>query len=439
METGADGEDCGGAEAERYLPPDTEIKTEDSSECETEDRDVWRDTGENEAGLNSPDSDGSVDSDFWTEHRVRRVRSGLNSSDTDGSLESDDCRETREVEGEHQSGLHFLGNIKHKRRKSGKKSKTCTECSKMFRKNHDLKVHMRTHTGERPYSCTECGKGFIQKQSLTRHLTVHSGKKPFSCSECNVRFNYKEGLTRHMLVHSGEKRYSCGVCDQTFTWHRQLKVHKCAKGQPSELHLNKTDKKIEAELGANGEDCGGADPEGDSDPKRYLHPETEDASEAETDDSDDWRETQGQRPGLNSAENIKDKRTDTDKKPHSCLECGKKFRLKFDLTLHIRIHTGERPYSCSKCEKRFIRKGSLSRHMMSHMEERPFICSECGKTFKTKINLTLHMQIHSEEKPYGCSRCGKRFYQKGSVAIHMITCGRKDLLKQYSDSSLGTS
>ncbi|KAM6992293.1 uncharacterized protein LKV04_008345 [Tautogolabrus adspersus] len=58
METGVDGEDCGGAEPERYsdperrLQPEIEVKIEDSDEPETDDSDDWRETREDLSGLN---------------------------------------------------------------------------------------------------------------------------------------------------------------------------------------------------------------------------------------------------------------------------------------------------------------------------------------------------------------------------------------------------
>ncbi|XP_041665009.1 uncharacterized protein LOC121523964 isoform X3 [Cheilinus undulatus] len=48
MEAGADGEDCGEAEAARYYDQDTEVKTDDSSDPETDDSTDWREATEHQ-------------------------------------------------------------------------------------------------------------------------------------------------------------------------------------------------------------------------------------------------------------------------------------------------------------------------------------------------------------------------------------------------------
>uniref|UniRef100_UPI0037E79E15 zinc finger protein 420-like n=1 Tax=Semicossyphus pulcher TaxID=241346 RepID=UPI0037E79E15 len=147
-ETGADVEDCEGAEAasssqrQALLQPETEDKT---SPPETEDSDEWMEKTERQSGLNS------------SENKVKR--------------------RTRE-----------------------KKSHVCSECGKRFRRKDHLTSHMLVHTGEKPFSCSECGKRFNHKCSLTLHTALHRGEKPFSCSVCDQRFSWCSQLKKHLCV-----------------------------------------------------------------------------------------------------------------------------------------------------------------------------------------------------------------------------------------------
>ncbi|KAI3358992.1 hypothetical protein L3Q82_015374 [Scortum barcoo] len=71
METGADGEDCGGPEPARnsdpdqHLQPDADEKTSDSSDPETDDSDDWEETREAQSGLNCPNN-GPVEAPSYT-------------------------------------------------------------------------------------------------------------------------------------------------------------------------------------------------------------------------------------------------------------------------------------------------------------------------------------------------------------------------------------
>ena len=49
--------------------------------------------------------------------------------------------------------------------------------------------------------------------------------------------------------------------------------------------------------------------------------------------------------------------------PHACVVCCKRFRRRFDLERHMRIHTGEKPYPCPACHHKANIKSALKRHM----------------------------------------------------------------------------
>ena len=54
---------------------------------------------------------------------------------------------------------------------------TFEQCSRRFRLELDLDIHMRKHRGEKPFLCKNCDKTFSSRQDLKTHNKQHVGKR----------------------------------------------------------------------------------------------------------------------------------------------------------------------------------------------------------------------------------------------------------------------
>ncbi|KAG8258714.1 hypothetical protein J6590_025880 [Homalodisca vitripennis] len=67
----------------------------------------------------------------------------------------------------------------------------------------------------------------------------------------------------------------------------------------------------------------------------------------------------------------------TNARPHACDQCDAAFAMRWDLTLHQRLHAGT--FQCDFCQKMFPARSKLERHRRTHTGERPFQCPHCEK------------------------------------------------------------
>ncbi|XP_043667193.1 zinc finger protein 813-like isoform X2 [Vespula pensylvanica] len=142
-------------------------------------------------------------------------------------------------------------------------------------------------------------------------------------------------------------------------------------------------------------------------------------------------------------------RKHTDDFKFSCETCGKKFKVKGDLTNHIRFSHREQPvicdvcgktclnsnslyvhqkfahykaqYECQVCKRRMVSQENLNEHMIrQHERKENVVCEECGKTFSRNSRLKVHMRIHTGDKPYTCTICSKAFARRTALKQHLL-------------------
>ena len=175
------------------------------------------------------------------------------------------------------------------------------------------------------FPCTVCDMNLRSLVKLQTHLLKKHGKTMTieqKCPECFKIFKSRKRLRAHMINHTADKRYKCQFCDKRFYRTNHLKSHSMTHSKDSlELLEFVESKKVDCS------DCG--------------------------------KTLRDQQCLKSHIINIH-----TSEKPHKCEECGKKFKMGPNLTVHKLTHTGR--YSCDNCKTRFHSKVELQKHADAH-------------------------------------------------------------------------
>mmetsp|Transcript_10747 Transcript_10747/g.13436 ORF Transcript_10747/g.13436 Transcript_10747/m.13436 type:complete len:347 (-) Transcript_10747:122-1162(-) len=112
-----------------------------------------------------------------------------------------------------------------------------------------------------------------------------------------------------------------------------------------------------------------------------------------------------------------------------CGECGKMFRGRSEVVVHVRVHTGDKPLSCNYCGKTFAHPSNLKVHERGHRGEKPYVCTYpgCDRRFAHSMSLKDHSYKHTGAYPHQCTYpgCTKGFRSKAYLGKHLKSHAKK--------------
>lgn len=111
------------------------------------------------------------------------------------------------------------------------------------------------------------------------------------------------------------------------------------------------------------------------------------------------------------------KRTKEVKYEHTCHLCRKKFLHRSRLDNHLRLH--EKGFKCEECGKEYRGTRELMSHRrFKHGQTKILTCVLCQKAFPSSSNFYQHVLTHAGIRPYKCDVCEEDFTQRSSLLRH---------------------
>ncbi|XP_066992585.2 zinc finger protein 836 [Anabrus simplex] len=317
------------------------------------------------------------------------------------------------------------------------KSYLCPICGRVLRDRTTYIRHKMIHTGEKPYQCDWCPKSFIRKSALDLHKYTHPVSEDYNCFNCGLWYKEMSDLREHIQQeHSSGKEatLTCGICKEECLAEKFLDHYqKCHMAREEEC----------ARLRQETVTCSLCKKVFSQPTALARHLKLHDATNKQPFKCDVCEEVLKQRYELlihlrthygDDDENLPEKyqkilkeflqhrkyRETAAQMSFICEYCGREFRKKINLQLHVRRHTGERPHLCQLCGKAFYTRQQLAIHMRQHTGERPYECPVCQKTFTGPTALYMHRRLHNRsKKQYKCQYCSREFFWRSGYIGHL--------------------
>uniref|UniRef100_A0A3Q0QXG5 C2H2-type domain-containing protein n=1 Tax=Amphilophus citrinellus TaxID=61819 RepID=A0A3Q0QXG5_AMPCI len=282
---------------------------------------------------------------------------------------------------------------KHMMTHSQESTFTCQECSQTFPNTTALRFHQRCHTALKPYECPECGMVFKHYSVMEDHRRKHTdNSRSHLCNICGKTFKYSSLLHQHQYLHTGQKPFRCPDCGKKFAFAQNMKAH-CRQHRLRETNSISVQpsKQAPAPEQEAVKGPGKENTHQSEEPKRTFNcplcPQTYCA------------------PANLRAHMLIHEYWD---KGHTCPHCPSVYRDESSLNVHLlSVHKSVSQYleRLATPNKQFTPLTSDNVQVKWKSEGisiKSYKCSECGKTFRHRSVLELHMRIHSKDKPYQC-------------------------------------
>lgn len=75
-----------------------------------------------------------------------------------------------------------------------------------------------------------------------------------------------------------------------------------------------------------------------------------------------------------------------------CLLCQKEYTSRYNIRMHMNMHSGKNVHTCDFCGRFFAHKHVFESHVRTHTGERPFSCNKCGRSFGDRSNRLSHQK-----------------------------------------------
>lgn len=335
--------------------------------------------------------------------------------------------------------VHRMWHGVHKRRQQAQGQPvavyTCGICGQQNNSYASHCSHIKIHKDETPsnnvfhqmegeeknnLTCDECGKSFSRLSALVSHQLHHPKRKQFQCPDCMMSYSHAANLFNHMKICSALKKENISASKKEYNPKKTLlgpKIYhceQCGKGFWS--------------LGA------------------YSH-----HKQSQT-QCVDLRLRKGFVGTLHSVNGHSRSAVKV-----ACPVCGRKFRHKGIMALHMRKHENGN-HKCELCNRSFRLFSSLLRHQVVHndqllpppiksfqhqveqLKKNTYSCPDCGKLFSRAKALQFHMKSHGYETGHSppsqksavtledlqCSTCFAHFNNKSSLRAHQKLCTKKE-------------